>query len=158
MSKGTKIILFVMIFIICIDILTVVCKKYIKIPENNVNEEKQQNDIQASKYTYNLSSGDRDVTLYVKSENETTTFIYNFDDSEKVSSIQIIETCASSGDAQIYYNGINENSNLKEIYSDIKIEDNIVTVTLKQEYVDYHSSFSKEDIYKMQEETIKNNG
>lgn len=156
MNKGAKTILFIMIFVICIDLGVTLYNKYNKISKDNVEQEiEQSEEEQTKKYTYSLTSGDDNITLVAKSENEITTFIYVFDDNEKVSSIKVIEECASSGDAQIYYDGINENANLSAIYSDIKIEDNIITITLKQEYVDYHSNFSKEDIYKMQEETIK---
>lgn len=155
MNKGTKITLVVMLVIIFTYVVTGVYSKYFAINGNRVNDTESEKNKKS--YTYQLTSGDDNIILVASSNDETTTFKYLFDESGDVYRIEIIEECASEADAKKYYDGINETSDISNIYSNIDLESNTVTMILKQDYVDYHKQFSKEEIYKMQEDTIANN-
>ena len=151
MNKGTKIILILMIVMIFVYVVSGVYSKYF-----STNNSKTNNNIQdeKEKYTYQLTSGDNDIILVARSNDETTTFKYLFDESGDVYRIEIVEECASDDDAKKYYDGIKKTSDISNIYSNIELENNTVTMILKQDYVDYHKQFSREEIYKMQEDTI----
>lgn len=151
MNKGTKIILILMIVMIFVYVVSGVYSKYF-----STNDSKTNNNTQDEKenYTYQLTSGDNDIILVARSNDETTTFKYLFDESGDVYRIEIVEECASDDDAKKYYDGIKKTSDISNIYSNIELENNTVTMILKQDYVDYHKQFSREEIYKMQEDTI----
>ena len=150
MNKGTKIILILMIVMIFAYVVSGVYSKYFSTNDNKTNNVQDEKE----KYTYQLTSGDNDIILVAHSKDETTTFKYLFDESGDVYRIEIVEECASDDDAKKYYDGIKETSDISNIYSNIELENNTVTMILKQDYVDYHKQFSKEEIYKMQEDTI----
>lgn len=151
MNKGTKIILILMIVMIFVYVVSGVYSKYFSTNDSKTNNNTQD---EKEKYTYQLTSGDNDIILVAHSKDETTTFKYLFDESGDVYRIEIVEECASDDDAKKYYDGIKETSDISNIYSNIELENNTVTMILKQDYVDYHKQFSKEEIYKMQEDTI----
>ena len=122
----------------------------------NVDDENLNDNETKSEYTYYLTSGDNEITLISESGNEKTTFKYLFsDETGELYKIDIVEECQSSGDAQKYYDGVKSNDDMSQVYSDITLEDNIVIMTLKQEYVDYNKEFSKDDIYAIQEKIIE---
>lgn len=150
MNKGTKITLVVMLVIIFVYVMSGVYSKYFSTNDNKTNNTQDEKE----KYTYQLTSGDNDIILVARSNDETTTFKYLFDESGDVYRIEIVEECASDDDAKKYYDGIKKTSDISNIYSNIELENNTVTMILKQDYVDYHKQFSKEEIYKMQEDTI----
>lgn len=150
MNKGTKITLVVMLVIIFVYVMNGVYSKYFSTNDNKTNNVQDEKE----KYTYQLTSGDNDIILVARSNDETTTFKYLFDESGDVYRIEIVEECALDDDAKKYYDGIKETSDISNIYSNIELENNTVTMILKQDYVDYHKQFSKEEIYKMQEDTI----
>ncbi len=150
MNKGTKITLVVMLVIIFVYVMSGVYSKYFSTNDNKTNNVQDEKE----KYTYQLTSGDNDIILVARSNDETTTFKYLFDESGDVYRIEIVEECASDDDAKKYYDGIKKTSDISNIYSNIELENNTVTMILKQDYVDYHKQFSKEEIYKMQEDTI----
>lgn len=150
MNKGTKIILILMIVMIFAYVVSGVYSKYFSTNDNKTNNVQDEKE----KYTYQLTSGDNDIILVARSNDETTTFKYLFDESGDVYRIEIVEECASDDDAKKYYDGIKKTSDISNIYSNIELENNTVTMILKQDYVDYHKQFSREEIYKMQEDTI----
>lgn len=150
MNKCTKIILILMIVMIFAYVVSGVYSKYFSTNDNKTNNVQDEKE----KYTYQLTSGDNDIVLVARSNDETTTFKYLFDESGDVYRIEIVEECASDDDAKKYYDGIKETSDISNIYSNIELENNTVTMILKQDYVDYHKQFSREEIYKMQEDTI----
>lgn len=151
MNKGTKIILILMIVMIFVYVVSGVYSKYFSTNDSKTNNNTQD---EKEKYTYQLTSGDNDIILVARSNDETTTFKYLFDESGDVYRIEIVEECASDDDAKKYYDGIKKTSDISSIYSNIELENNTVTMILKQDYVDYHKQFSREEIYKMQEDTI----
>lgn len=151
MNKGTKIILILMIVMIFVYVVSGVYSKYFSTNNSKTNNNTQD---EKEKYTYQLTSGDNDIILVARSNDETTTFKYLFDESGDVYRIEIVEECASDDDAKKYYDGIKKTSDISNIYSNIELENNTVTMILKQDYVDYHKQFSREEIYKMQEDTI----
>lgn len=151
MNKGTKIILILMIVMIFVYVVSGVYSKYFSTNDSKTNNNTQD---EKEKYTYQLTSGDNDIILVARSNDETTTFKYLFDESGDVYRIEIVEECASDDDAKKYYDGIKKTSDISNIYSNIELENSTVTMILKQDYVDYHKQFSREEIYKMQEDTI----
>lgn len=152
MNKGAKTVVIIMLILILGYIVVGVYKKN----SNNVDDENLNDNETKSEYTYYLTSGDNEITLISESGNEKTTFKYLFsDETGELYKIDIVEECQSSGDAQKYYDGVKSNDDMSQVYSDITLEDNIVIMTLKQEYVDYNKEFSKEDIYAMQEKIIE---
>lgn len=152
MNKGAKTVVIIMLILILGYIVVGVYKKN----SNNVDDENLNDNETKSEYTYYLTSGDNEITLISESGNEKTTFKYLFsDETGELYKIDIVEECQSSGDAQKYYDGVKSNDDMSQVYSDITLEDNIVIMTLKQEYVDYNKEFSKEDIYAIQEKIIE---
>ncbi len=152
MNKGAKTVVIIMLILILGYIVVGVYKKN----SNNVDDENLNDNETKSEYTYYLTSGDNEITLISESGNEKTTFKYLFsDETGELYKIDIVEECQSSGDAQKYYDGVKSNDDMSQVYSDITLEDNIVIMTLKQEYVDYNKEFSEEDIYAMQEKIIE---
>ena len=152
MNKGAKTVVIIMLILILGYIVVGVYKKN----SNNVDDENLNDNETKSEYTYYLTSGDNEITLISESGNEKTTFKYLFsDETGELYKIDIVEECQSSGDAQKYYDGVKSNDDMSQVYSDITLEDNIVIMTLKQEYVDYNKEFSREDIYAMQEKIIE---
>jgi hypothetical protein len=152
MNKGAKAVVIIMLILILGYVVVGVYKKNSK----NVDDENLNDNETKSEYTYYLTSGDNEITLISESGNEKTTFKYLFsDETGELYKIDIVEECQSSGDAQKYYDGVKSNDDMSQVYSDITLEDNIVIMTLKQEYVDYNKEFSKEDIYAIQEKIIE---
>lgn len=152
MNKGAKTVVIIMLILILGYIVVGVYKKN----SNNVDDENLNDNETKSEYTYYLTSGDNEITLISESGNEKTTFKYLFsDETGELYKIDIVEECQSSGDAQKYYDGVKSNDDMSQVYSDITLEDNIVIMNLKQEYVDYNKEFSREDIYAMQEKIIE---
>lgn len=152
MNRSTKIVVIGMVILILSYIIIGLYKQNSTVSgDAKLNQGQNKNE-----YTYYLTSGDNEVILASNSETEKTTIKYLFNDKNgNLYKINILEECQSSGDAQKYYEGIKESNSMSQVYSDITIEDNIVIMTLKQEYVDYHKEFSKEDIYAMQQEMIE---
>ncbi len=152
MNKGAKAVVIIMLILILGYVVVGVYKKNSK----NVDDENLNDNETKSEYTYYLTSGDNEITLISESGNEKTTFKYLFsDETGELYKIDIVEECQSSGDAQKYYDGVKSNDDMSQVYSDITLEDNIVIMTLKQEYVDYNKEFSKDDIYAIQEKIIE---
>lgn len=152
MNKGAKTVVIIMLILILGYIVVGVYKKN----SNNVDDENLNDNETKSEYMYYLTSGDNEITLISESGNEKTTFKYLFsDETGELYKIDIVEECQSSSDAQKYYDGVKSNDDMSQVYSDITLEDNIVIMTLKQEYVDYNKEFSREDIYAMQEKIIE---
>lgn len=152
MNKGAKAVVIIMLILTLGYVVVGVYKKNSK----NVDDENLNDNETKSEYTYYLTSGDNEITLISESGNEKTTFKYLFsDETGELYKIDIVEECQSSGDAQKYYDGVKSNDDMSQVYSDITLEDNIVIMTLKQEYVDYNKEFSKDDIYAIQEKIIE---
>ena len=103
MNKGTKIILILMIVMIFVYVVSGVYSKYFSTNNSKTNNNTQD---EKEKYTYQLTSGDNDIILVARSNDETTTFKYLFDESGDVYRIEIVEECASDDDAKKYYDGI----------------------------------------------------
>ncbi len=159
MNKATKIVFIIMVIIILGYILFGVVRKNIN--EDNPNENLSgeminsgdSGDEEKISYTLELTSGENDITITAKTSGETTTTKYIFD-NDLLSRIEVTEEVTSGEIAENMLESIKQDENVSEVYENIELKDNVITMNAKQEYVDRFSGFTKEQIYDMQEKAF----
>lgn len=155
MSEKTKVVLAIMISIIVVYIAWMIAFPGEKIEEN-------QNDTQSGEvvsgeeelnYTIDKIS-DTQLNLVTANEYTRTTTQYFFENNV-VSNVIVTEEIISGDFAQEVYEGIKADEQLSQIYDDIKVEGNVVTMTLKADYVNVYAGLTYDELYEELSNSLK---
>ncbi len=157
MSKATKVVLAIMICIIVAYIGVGVLGKYKDFFVKDVSKNSDVQSTNEKTITYYLTSGDNDITLTAYTDAEITKTKYIYNDENKIERIEVIEEVETDEIAKKIFDKIKTDSNINQMYSEIKIEGSAVIMCLKQDYIDYNNEFTREELYKKQEEIVNNN-
>lgn len=157
MSKATKVVLAIMICIIVAYIGVGVFDKYKDFFMKDVSKNSDVQSTNEKTITYYLTSGDNDITLTAYTDAEITKTKYIYNDENKIERIEVIEEVETDEIAKKIFDKIKTDSNINQMYSEIKIEGSTVIMCLKQDYIDYNNEFTREELYKKQEEIVNNN-
>lgn len=155
MSEKTKVVVAIMISIIVVYIAWMIA-----FPGEKV--EKNQNDTQSGEvvsreeelnYTIDKIS-DTQLNLVTENEYTRTTTQYFFE-NDVVSNVIVTEEVISGDFAQEVYEGIKADAQLSQIYDDISVEGNVVTMILKEDYVNVYAGLSYEELYEELSNSLK---
>lgn len=155
MSEKTKVVVAIMISIIVVYIAWMIAFPGEKVEEN-------QNDTQSGEvvsgeeelnYTIDKIS-DTQLNLVTENEYTRTTTQYFFE-NDVVSNVIVTEEVISGDFAQEVYEGIKADAQLSQIYDDISVEGNVVTMILKEDYVNVYAGLSYEELYEELSNSLK---
>lgn len=157
MNKATKIVLTIMICIIVIYIGVGVFSKYKDFFVKDVSQSSNIHSTNDRTITYYLTSGDSDITLTAYTDDEITKTKYIYNDENKIEEIEVIEEVENEEIAKKIFDSIKKDSNINQMYSEINLEGSTIIMYLKQDYIDYNNEFTREELYKKQEEIVNKN-
>ncbi len=131
-----KISLYILLLLSCF--LFFGCSKEDKNPSNNIEEEKTNLDIVATK----------DTIVFKSDDNIYTTFYYDGENLQKVTTTSIFENEEAAKYAEELFKG----EDFKEMYGNIVRDGNKVTMDYVSDYFTFYTNLTKTDmIYFMQE-------
>ncbi|MBQ8300128.1 MAG: hypothetical protein IJX99_09840 [Clostridia bacterium] len=153
MNRGTKVVLIIMLAIIAIYVAAGLCGDYnstISGEQNQSGDQVEVNDsgdvIEDELIQYEITSGENEVILRAITSGDIGTTKYIFE-NEKLVKILVTEEVLSGDFIQDIYNSMKTDENFVQIYSTINLEGNIITMELKEEYVNAISGRSKVELY-----------
>lgn len=162
MTKGTKIVLIIMLAVIAIyvaigmfgDFDTNVTDELKSSGDSNEIIDSGEGSIEDSIY-YEVTSGENEIILRAITSGDIGTTRYIFED-EKLVEILVTEEVLSGDFAQDIYNSMKNDETFVQIYSTINLEGNVITMELKEEYVNALSGRSKVELYEELIESMEN--
>ena len=104
---------------------------------------------------YEVTSGENEIILRAITSGDIGTTRYIFED-EKLVEILVTEEVLSGDFAQDIYNSMKNDETFVQIYSTINLEGNVITMELKEEYVNALSGRSKVELYEELIESMEN--
>lgn len=155
MSEKTKVIVAIMLSIIIIYIVWMIAFPVEKVEDdqNKIESGEIISGEEELKYSINRVS-DTQLNLVTANEYTLTTTQYFFE-NDIVSSVIITEEIVSGDFAEEVYEGIKADEQLSQIYNDIKVEGNVVTMTLKEDYVNIYAGLTYEELYEELNNSLK---
>ena len=155
MSEKTKIAVVIMLGIIAVYICWMIAFPVETVDEtqNNVQSGEVSTENEDLMYTITRVS-DSQLNLSTVNEYTRTTTQYFFE-NDVVSNIIVTEEVLSGDLADKIYEGIQANEELSQIYDDIKVEGNIITMTLKEDYVNVYAGLKYEELYEQLTNSLK---
>lgn len=147
MSEKTKVVVAIMLSIIIIYIAWMIAFPVENVTEepNNIESGEVSNQEEDLMYTINKVS-DTQLDLITTNEYTKTTTKYFFKDG-KVSNVIVTEEILSGDFAEEVFAGIKADENLSQIYDEISLEGNVITMTLKQDYVNVYEGLTYQELY-----------
>lgn len=162
MNKGTKVVLIIMLAIIAIYVAVGLCGDYnstISGEQNQSGDQVEVNDsgdvIEDELIQYEITSGENEVILRAITSGDISTTRYIFE-NEKLVRITVTEEVVSGDFIEDIYNSMKNDENFVQIYSTINLNDDIITLELKEEYVNALSSRTKIELYEELIESMEN--
>ncbi len=161
MNKEAKVVLTIMITIIVIYVAVGLFKN-----SNNIidGEQNPSGDIEITNsgdfdnedlIHYEVTSGENEVILRAITSGDISTTRYIFE-NEKLVRITVTEEVVSGDFIEDIYNSMKNDENFVQIYSTINLNDDIITLELKEEYVNALSSRTKIELYEELIESMEN--
>lgn len=104
---------------------------------------------------YEVTSGENEIILRAITSGDIGTTRYIFED-EKLVEILVTEEVLSGDFAQDIFNSMKNDETFVQMYSTINLEGNVITMELKEEYVNALSGRSKVELYEELIESMEN--
>lgn len=162
MSKGTKVVLIIMLAVIAIYVAVGFLGNLNKNGNGEPNQSGDQVEIVDSGdvtedelIRYEVMSGENEVILRAITSGDIGTTRYIFE-NEKLAKIIVTEEVLSGDFIEDIYNSMKNDENFVQIYSTINLEGNVITMELKEEYVNALSGRSKVELYEELIESMEN--
>ncbi len=155
MNEKTKVIVAIMFSIIVIYIAWMIAFPGEKVEQQTNEVESGELVTDDEELSYSITKvSDTQLNLVTANEYTRTTTQYFFENSA-VSDVIITEEIMSGDFAEEVYEGIKADEQLSKIYDDIKFEGNVVTMTLKQDYVNVYEGLTYEELYEELSNSLK---
>ena len=155
MSDKVKIVVAIMLSIIVIYIAWMIAFPPEKVEENPDNMESGDVSTQEEELMYSITKvSDTQLDLITTNEYTKTTTKYFFEKG-KVSNVIVTEEILSGDFVQEVYEGIKADEDLSQIYEEISVEGNIITMTLKPDYVNVYEGLTYEELYDELNKSLK---
>ncbi len=147
MSEKAKVAVAIMLSIIIIYIAWMIAFPAEPVNEesNNIESGEVSNQDEELEYTITKVS-DTQIDLITANEYTKTTTKYFFE-NEKVSNVIVTEEILSGDLAEDVYEGIKADEDLSQIYEEINLEGNVITMTLKSDYVNIYEGLTYQELY-----------
>ena len=156
MSEKTKIVVAIMLGIILIYIVWMIAlppTSNSDIGSGDANLEVEANHEEELMYKITKVS-DTQLDLVTENEYTRTTTRYFFE-NDKVSDVIVTEEILSGDLVQVVYKGIQADENLSQIYDEISVEGNIITMILKSDYVNIYEGLTYQELYDELNKSLK---
>lgn len=146
MSEKAKVAVAIMLSVIIIYIAWMIA-----FPAETVNEE--PNNVESGEVSnqeelmYTITKvSDTQLDLITTNEYTKTSTKYFFENG-KVSNVIVTEEILSGDFAEEVFSGIKADEDLSQIYDEISLEGNVITMTLKQDYVNVYEGLTYQELY-----------
>ena len=97
---------------------------------------------------------DTQLDLITENEYTRTTTRYFFE-NDKVSNVIVTEEILSGDLVQEVFEGIKADKDLSQIYNEISVEGNVITMTLKSDYVNIYEGLTYQELYDELNKSLK---
>ncbi len=156
MNKSTKIIVCIML----LSILSYIVIMSLK-PTEILNEEKNESGdfesgeiVSGDEMQYTIEKlSETEIGLIASSDNTEIITKYVFE-NDAVAEVYVIQEVFSGDFVEDMYEAMKTDEDISKIYEDIILEENVITMKLKQDYVNIYSGVTYEKLYEELEKSL----